>query len=256
MSYRRQTLEAIGRLLSYPTDTYLEAAELLYVILRPELPEAAECIAAFARQVEPLDVHALEESYARTFDINPACALEVGWHLFGEEYTRGLFLVRLRGEMREYGVEESSELPDHIVHVLALIAAMPDDEAQRLVQACVLPAVDKMQQALDSADNAYRNVVGCLALVLQHEFGRAEAERELKTESGRSRAIPQGDPLRDYPLPCGADGAVEFVPLQMEFCRDATPAPGDVQQAAGGTEQNDPRPTMQRHSARQGGSHG
>ena len=81
-------------------------------------------MAAFGAYSEPRDLHELEETYARTFDINPACALEVGWHLFGEEYARGLFLVRLRGEMREHGVEESSELPDHITHVLALIAAM------------------------------------------------------------------------------------------------------------------------------------
>ena len=48
---------------------------------------------------------------------------------FGEEYARGMFLVRMREEMRKYNLAESVELPDHISHVLAVVAAMPDDEA-------------------------------------------------------------------------------------------------------------------------------
>jgi len=39
-----------------------------------------------------------------TFDINPACALEVGWHLFGEDYMRGQFLVRMREELSKYEI--------------------------------------------------------------------------------------------------------------------------------------------------------
>ena len=67
---------------------------------------------------------ALEEAFTGTFDVNPACALEVGWHLFGEEYARGMFLVRMREELRKYGLAESSELPDHVSHVLAIVNAI------------------------------------------------------------------------------------------------------------------------------------
>ncbi len=45
----------------------------------------------------------VEEAFTRTFDVNPACALEVGWHLFGEEYTAAMFLVRMREELRKHG---------------------------------------------------------------------------------------------------------------------------------------------------------
>ncbi len=41
-----------------------------------------------------------EELYTRTFDLNPVCALEIGWHLFGEDYERGAFLVRMRDQLR------------------------------------------------------------------------------------------------------------------------------------------------------------
>ncbi len=49
---------------------------------------------------------------------------------------------------------ESAELPDHISHVLAIVAAMPDDEATRFVTACVQPAVEKMNAALDREGHA------------------------------------------------------------------------------------------------------
>ena len=39
--------------------------------------------------VEQHELWQIEETFTRTFDVNPACALEVGWHLFGEEYARG-----------------------------------------------------------------------------------------------------------------------------------------------------------------------
>ncbi len=255
MSHRRQTLEAISKLLSYPTETYVEAAEMLYVILQSELPEAAECMAKFGAYAEPLEVHELEENYARTFDINPACALEVGWHLFGEEYTRGLFLVRLRGEMRDRGIEESAELPDHVAHVLAVVAAMPDDEAQRFVRACVLPAVDKMCKALEDADSPYRHVVRCLAGVLEHEFGRAEPAHGDDQPAGAGlTAMPQGDPLRDFPMPCTSCEPVELVPLWMNYHDNPeTSAPLPPYASLDGDA---PIPVMQRGAPRQGQSHG
>ena len=104
--------------------------ELLYLIVQAELPEAAQGISEFGQFVEQCGEFELEEAYTRTFDVNPACALEIGWHLFGEDYMRGQFLVRMRGELAKYGIPESSELPDHLTHVLAVIAAMPDDEAR------------------------------------------------------------------------------------------------------------------------------
>ena len=30
----------------------------------------------------------LQEMYTRTFDINAVCTLEVGWHIYGEDYAQ------------------------------------------------------------------------------------------------------------------------------------------------------------------------
>jgi len=208
-----KTLRSLSRLLSYPDDQTVEAAELLYIILQGELPEAAQNMSDFGAFLEQHEPWQVEEAFTGTFDVNPACALEVGWHLFGEEYARGLFLVRMREELRKYGLEESAELPDHISHVLAVVGCMPDDEASRFVTACVLPAVKKMHAALQGKDSPYGNVVSCLALILNHVWGEGESLTDgSESEHPDGNAIPDGVdllhafPVADVNFGCGGGG--------------------------------------------------
>ena len=133
MSHVATVMNTFSRLLSYPDQQITQAAELLYIVLQGELDEAAREIAQFGKFLEQHETREVEETFTGTFDINPACALEVGWHLFGEEYARGMFLVRMREELRKYNLSESVELPDHLSHVLAVVAAMDESEATRFV---------------------------------------------------------------------------------------------------------------------------
>ena len=206
-----KTLRSLSCLLTYPDEQTVEAAELLYIILQGEVPEAAKCMSRFGAYVEQHALWEVEEAFTGTFDVNPACALEVGWHLFGEEYARGLFLVRMREEMRKYGVEESSELPDHITHVLSVIGAMPDDAAARFVTACVQPAVNKMLQAFEGKDSPYGDVISCLALILNHVWGEGRPLSDgSESQLSGGHSIPEGvDPLHAFPVAdvgCGSDG--------------------------------------------------
>ncbi len=238
MSHLPKVLNALSRLLVYPDETTVGAAELLFIILRDEIPQAAGDIArfgAFAEQHEPWE---LEEAFTRVFDVNPACALEVGWHLFGEEYARGMFLVRMREELRRFGLSESVELPDHISHVLAIVAEMPPDEADRFVAACVQVAVEKMNQALEDKETPYRHVVACLAAVLRHTWGDPAPADDEETSPGQAGKI---DLLRDYPVAdvgfgcgqgCGGEMAeprsVDIVPLQISFRPPANQPPSTL----------------------------
>ncbi len=222
MSHIPKILNALSRLISYPDDSTVQTAELLYVVLHGELVDAAGEIAKFGEFAEQHDVSALEEAFAETFDVNPTCALEVGWHLFGEDYARGMFLVRMREELRKYDIAESIELPDHLSHVLAIVAAMPETEAERFVHACVQPAVDKMNQALAARETPYRHVVNCLASILKYTWGESDtANDRMSLNSTGSRPF-ETDRLHAYPVAdVGCDchsecaGSPEVVPLQI-----------------------------------------
>lgn len=197
MSHVPKVMNALSRLLSYPDQHTAQTAELLYIVLQGEIQDAASDVSQFGAFLEQHEAWQVEEAFTGTFDVNPACALEVGWHLFGEEYARGMFLVRMREELRKYDLPESAELPDHIAHVLAIVAAMPEDEAAKFVRACVQPAVEKMNDALAKKDTPYRHVVSCLASVVRQKWGAGKptAHQEVLASSS-----PQLDPLHAFPV--------------------------------------------------------
>lgn len=137
-------LNALADLLEYPDEHYHTAVEACRA-LAPE----------FADTVANLSTSDLEELFTRTFDLNPVCSLEVGWHLYGENYSRGDFLVTMRQHLRCLGIAESHELPDHLTHVLRVLSRMDALEAEAFANAYVVPALQKMVTALEGKKNPY-----------------------------------------------------------------------------------------------------
>lgn len=216
MSHIPKVMNAFAGLLTYPDQHTAQAAELLYIVLHGEIQDAACEIAQFGAFVEQHEGWQVEEAFTRTFDVNPECALEVGWHLFGEEYARGMFLVRMREELRKYGLPESVELPDHMAHVLAIVASMPDDEAAKFVIACLQPAVEKMNETLVKKDTPYRHVISGLAAVIKEKWGSGKSAAQAEVLKSRP---PHVDLLHAFPVAeigggcCGSCGEPDVVQL-------------------------------------------
>src|SRR3990172_6774062 len=106
--------DLLASLVKYPRADYKERVEACLRVLSEEHPGAGAILQPFADCVRGMSAEELEELYTLTFDINPLCCLEVGWQLYGEEYERGAFLVEMRQLLRDCGVRESTELPDHL----------------------------------------------------------------------------------------------------------------------------------------------
>lgn len=172
---RATTGQSLAYVLYYPDASLDERLAEAVECFHRDAPDAARLLATFQASIEPLTAEQREELYTRTFDINPTCSLEIGWQLFGEEYHRGALLVRLRGELRRHGIEESSELPDHLTHVLSLLDRMSPDEAQSFAECCVIPAMDKMLAAFEEHDNPYGDVLLAVGLYLKQRFVTASA---------------------------------------------------------------------------------
>lgn len=221
MSHIPKILRSFGRLLDYPNDQTAESAELLYIILQDELPESARDVASFGAFLEQHELWEVEEAYTRVFDISPDCALEIGWHLFGEEYARGMFLVRMREELRKYNLPETTELPDHISHVLDVAAAMPDKESDQFVPACVQPAIEKMRQSLQEQETPYKHLLDCLAAVLKHAWGEIP-----ESPDGDSSRPFAGDPLHAFPV-AGLDDGSQSGGCQSGGCDGGSCDSGD-----------------------------
>jgi len=165
--------DSIADLLVYPGDGYHQRVTRAADALATVHPEGAAQLGQFAEQIRNLSVEALQELFIQTFDMNPVRSLEVGWHLFGENYDRGTFLVKMRQQLRRFGIAESGELPDHITHVLAVLGRMPAGEAEEFAVACVFPALEKMRAGFDEKKetNPFKDVMDALAGLLRGWYG-------------------------------------------------------------------------------------
>jgi nitrate reductase delta subunit len=117
----------------------------------------------FAVAVAGRTLHELQELYTQTFDWNPDTTLDIGWHLFGENYDRGDFLVKLRDALRRYGVRESGELPDHLSHVLLLLDEMPPGERTAFAAEFLVPALSKIRDGVAKTESPFLPLVVGLA---------------------------------------------------------------------------------------------
>lgn len=161
-------LDALAALLRYPGPDHALRVERCLRAVEEELPSGAALVVELRRRVQGLSTEALEELYTRTFDLDPVCAPELGWHLFGEQYERGLFLVKLKQLRRRVGLEEDgAELPDHLAGVLELLDRLPPAEAADLAWACVLPALEKMRQGLAGKESPYASALDLAAGLLE-----------------------------------------------------------------------------------------
>jgi nitrate reductase molybdenum cofactor assembly chaperone NarJ/NarW len=147
----RDTLDALGAALAYPEPGFRERLEAGAAAGGP-LGELVEALRG-------LDLAELQELYTRTFDLNPVCALEVGWHLYGEAYERGRFLVRMRDLLRRLDLPEGTELPDHLTAVLPALGRLDPEEAAPFAAAYLMPALAKMREGLAGKDNPYEKAL-------------------------------------------------------------------------------------------------
>jgi len=112
---------------------------------------------------------AMQKRYVETFDLNPACSLDVGWHLFGDAPERGAFLSTLRDELARAGVDERGELPDHLPALLRLIPREEDAAASALAGR-IAPAVVRLRDVLLAEGNPFADVLSTVAHMLDRRI--------------------------------------------------------------------------------------
>lgn len=169
---RLEAIAAAGRVLRYPADGYAADLTSFAVRCRALACDAAPAVEEFARRASGTSVGSLQELFTQSFDLTPACALEVGWHLYGEDYERGAFLVRMRHQLRAHGIEEGVELPDHLASLVALVAAAPD-QTRALVADALVPAVGRMLAGLEKTASPFHPVMEALHGLLAAEAASA-----------------------------------------------------------------------------------
>lgn len=165
-----QVLSVLAAALTYPDQSTPALVARCAAAAAWAPPGAADDLCAYAACLAGESIASAQEQFIAAFDFDPKCSLDIGWHLYGDNYDRGDFLVRMRDLLARHGIDEGHELPDHLPHVLRLLARLPADAAATLAAESIVPALDKILEGLGAREGPYpalmrgvRAVVSALA---------------------------------------------------------------------------------------------
>jgi nitrate reductase delta subunit len=162
---------SLARMLDYPGGKEGMAADCDMAGKALQDRDIESPLEPFGRFVENATLAGLQEGYVATFDFNPAVALYLGHHLFGDHQKKGAYLIRLKREFGCHGFTPSgNELPDHLPLVLGFLAYLArnaeDGVRRSFLSECVLPGVDKLSAAFSArGDSPWKPVVEAARLL-------------------------------------------------------------------------------------------
>ncbi|NOG44976.1 MAG: hypothetical protein HND50_07080 [Calditrichaeota bacterium] len=157
-SYEQYSL--LADLFYYPIAGFSDVAGKAQAYLDEHYPIAGNELRKFTDFVLQASQIELEELFTRSFDVQAATTLDIGYVLFGDDYKRGQVLVNLNSEHKEAGVDCGNELADHLPNILRLLHKMKKPEfRENLVEKIVAPAVKKIITEFNPQKIEKRNVI-------------------------------------------------------------------------------------------------
>jgi nitrate reductase delta subunit len=166
----RELFETLSTLVGYPGANAAQCAHSAMTMIEAQCPVALGDARTFADAIATMRRGEIEEWYTRTFDLNPDCSLDLGWHIYGEQYARGTFLVRMRQTLREAGIAESTDLPDHLSRMLELFGRTDDPAVTEIAQTHVIPALDKIIGAIKPPEDPYLHLLCAVRTIVASRY--------------------------------------------------------------------------------------
>ena len=159
-------------ILEYPDDAWRTCADQITASL-PAGSLVAEHFAEFCDKTQGMSLIELQELYAQSFDLNPNCALEIGYHLFGEDYKRGAFLANLRETQGDLELGQEQQLPDYLPVLLRLLLYLEDDDLRgSLAGHCMVPGIRKIIGAFKQ-ENPFVDLLKSILAALEKALSEA-----------------------------------------------------------------------------------
>lgn len=155
-------------ILDYPRALITPLVGDCVAALATEAPDASAQLLEFQAAVAQKSLGELQEIYTNAFDLRPDCTTNLGYHIFGDDARRGVFLAELKGRMEASGMDLGVELPDHIAFILHYLDLV-EEERPTLIDDCLLPSISKMLEILKESRNPYEHALRALLTLLQHQ---------------------------------------------------------------------------------------
>ena len=165
----------IAALFSYPKQYFKEFMAHLAAEFASYCQACADDFLPVASHFTTNSISGLQEYYIRTFDVNAACYLDIGYVLFGEESKRGQFLLNMKNEQLKAENDCGTEFADHLPNVLTLLPKIQDAVfREELVVSMLLPALKHMLENFRTEENVYKVLLKLLVFALETDFAGSE----------------------------------------------------------------------------------
>jgi len=175
----------LAELFRYPDKNLESSVEEIHSLLKEKYPESLMEIIPFKEFLSTYNLPQQQEYYIKTFDVNALCYLDIGFILFGEDYKRGEFLVKLSQEHTKAGNDCGSELADHLPNLLRLLDESDDKEmVDELAYCLIVPAIKEMLVSFKNESNVYRNILQIVINTIEKEYqGSSLKQFHISTET-------------------------------------------------------------------------
>jgi len=149
--------EVFSKIFDYPEENYHEIVAEAIEVLVKNYPEATHELEEFTKLL-PESIYDVQELYTKSFEVQAITSLEIGYVLYGDDYTRGEVLVNLNKEQRSVGNDCGGELSDHLGNVLRLLSKIEDKNLLNdLVTMMLAPAVEIMMNEYNPESMKQKN---------------------------------------------------------------------------------------------------
>ena len=179
-----RTFKVLSALLSYPTESCIEAAPEFSAVLDREAwcpRRAAGAVDRLIDEIAAGDLYDLQERYGLLFDRSKTLALHLFEHVHGESRDRGQAMVDLKAMYENAGlVIAANELPDYLPLFLEFLSTQPLAAARELLgqTAHILAA---LAERLGKSKSGYRAIFDALVAISSEAPRRDIVEELLKS---------------------------------------------------------------------------
>lgn len=148
----------LAALFEYPDAAYPQRVLAVKDFLDGRYIKAGAELDHFLAFLPTQDLRSMQELFTRSFDVQAATTLDIGYVLFGDDYKRGEMLANLNREQCAAKIDCGTELADYLPNLLRLMAVHEDEDLMRdLAQEILAPALRQMISEFDPGRVEKRN---------------------------------------------------------------------------------------------------
>lgn len=159
MNTKDDLLNKLSTLMRYPTGEYDFLLRICGNKLERHSADPDKRFAHFCKHMTRLSHHDREELFTATFDLKPKSFPYAGYHIYGEDYKRGLLMAGLKEGYKECGMDISDDLPDFVPLLLNLYIKLEDREkARSLRDDLLLPGMGTILEQLEKNSSVFADI--------------------------------------------------------------------------------------------------